>query len=489
MIVEVANVIAIQIGGMAVALAAGEHRLRYLIPAGFISGLCVHLLIGASQALLLMQTWPVITIIGTASLPVGWLLFQRRGANIEHPGWMQLGLVVAGAGMAAALFASLDRINFHVDSHEYMAIGALLNAGTFAEGVSLFQIEKRLLVVPLMHAPGNLTGSYYLASVTPLLAIATLLLLAWLCEASLRDRLPQTVTVSVAAGAALLLLTTNRFVQNAFYINGHLLFGALFLLLAGTAWLTVVRRTHEFVALQLLAIPVMVLTRAEAPLVVALLIAPIVLDRHRSRAHRIALVITLGGSVAVWQLFLLLLHERREATISLSILGMLTLGVAFLLLSPAVRMRFLEQHQIPLLILVEAGLWATLALAAVRDSQPLRDSLRATYENLLQGVGGWGYSLVFVAAAAALALVATRPEGRLFLRFPLTAFIPLVLLLAYFRDGAYRVGAADSLNRMLIHILPTAILFIATAALTRPGSPRDSEEATESIPAQARSGT
>ena len=45
--------------------------------------------------------------------------------------------------------------------------------------------------------------------------------------------------------------------------------------------------------------------------------------------------------------------------------------------------------------------------------------------------------------------------------------IPLLLLTAYARGSAFRVAHADSLNRMLIEVVPVAVLFVAAIALSR----------------------
>jgi membrane protein implicated in regulation of membrane protease activity len=63
-----------------------------------------------------------------------------------------------------------------------------------------------------------------------------------------------------------------------------------------------------------------------------------------------------------------------------------------------------------------------------------------------------------------------------------TTFLPLVFLLAFLRDGAYRVGATDSLNRMWIQIIPLAVLYVMAAiALDRvdqvDGEDRDGTDA------------
>ena len=472
MIVEVANALSIQLGGMAFALTTGERRLRFIVPVGFVAGLCIHIVIGTVQSITLMQTWPWATIFLTAVLPCVWWWIRRgRDDSLAHPPVFGMGAALAGVGACAAVLSVVDRINFHVDSHEYMAIGSLLWHGSFAEGVSLFQIEKRLLAVPLMHAPGNVDGSYYLASLAPLLAVATVLILAWLSEAGLRKVAPQWLALVIAIAAALFLLSTNRFVHNAFYINGHLLFAVLFLLLIGTAWLMAKGSHHDFLPLQLLVIPVMIVTRAEAPLMLALAIAPIVLLRSRPLAHRIALTTVLGGSIIVWQLFLQFLYYQREATIQLSMIGMLAFGFLILLAWPLLRVRALQEHSIITLTSIEALLWALLVVAVVRDAEPLKSSLRATYDNVVTGVGGWGVALILVGVGALVALFAGASPGRVVLRFPLTSFVPLVLLLVYLRDGAYRVGPFDSLNRMLIHILPAAILFLVATATSRAQQP------------------
>ena len=55
----------------------------------------------------------------------------------------------------------------------------------------------------------------------------------------------------------------------------------------------------------------------------------------------------------------------------------------------------------------------------------------------------------------------------IFLRFPVTSFVPVALLLVYFRGNPYRIGVGNLLNRMWVHIVPLAILFVVAAASSR----------------------
>jgi len=80
------------------------------------------------------------------------------------------------------------------------------------------------------------------------------------------------------------------------------------------------------------------------------------------------------------------------------------------------------------------------------------------------GLGGWGVSMVVLAGLVAAAALLTNAPARIFIRFPLTSFVPVAFILAYLREDSYRVGITDSLNRMIFHILPVAVLFVASVA-------------------------
>ena len=83
-----------------------------------------------------------------------------------------------------------------------------------------------------------------------------------------------------------------------------------------------------------------------------------------------------------------------------------------------------------------------------------------------------GNMLAPVLAGLVLAvLVLFRVPGQHYLRFPLTTFIPVAFLLAYLREGAYRVGYGDSLARMTMHVVPLAVLYVIAVTVANRSRP------------------
>jgi hypothetical protein len=139
------------------------------------------------------------------------------------------------------------------------------------------------------------------------------------------------------------------------------------------------------------------------------------------------------------------------------------LGALTILLIPLLRWRPLLARPGRVLLVTEVGLWLALLALAARQPQILYDSVDATVQNVIVGAGSWGASLVILAALVAGVTVYVKAPELVCLRFPVTTFVPLGFLFAYLRETAYRVGDGDSLNRMFIHIVPLAVLYVVAA--------------------------
>jgi hypothetical protein len=250
------------------------------------------------------------------------------------------------------------------------------------------------------------------------------------------------------------------------------------LFIAGAGWLTARNAETDadpnvpqfgLIALQSIAIPALVVARAEGALLAALVLLPTLLCRHIAPKFRIFLLCVFGASVVAWNLFLLsaLPEDLRKPMQILPPLGVgaLSLGVASLLGLPWVRKQFATLEKQAPLILIAAGatLWVALAASALWQPKLIQKSIDATVQNLFYGAGGWGYSLIALAILITVCAAIARGNDLIFLRFPVISYIPLGFLLAVFREGAYRVGPGDSLNRMWIHIVPLAILYVIAA--------------------------
>jgi hypothetical protein len=467
--IEFVSVFAMFVGGCALVRVAGLRG--WALPAlGLLAGVAAYLAVGVAQVgLPYVPTSPVVTLAVTAGGPVGWWLWRRRRGDDVGVAWPWAAASLACLGAAVAALRASTLVTFHSDTFTYLLAARMLADGTYASDISRYLVTNRTLGVPLLHAPASLAGDYYLRSIAPLLAVATVAALVWLFQRGVA-RVPTLAaaprTALAVAGVAL-LVTNNRVVFNAFYLNGHLLHAALALLVVGTGWLLVTGAPvprRVLTTLQLLAIPGLIVTRPEGLLVLVLALLPTwfsdVPPRHRSATLAVAGVFGAG-----WYGFQIWVYLDRGGDLPVSLLGPAALA---LLLIPASlvprRWSPSTRQAVAALWAVEALLWLALLVAAVREPRTLVASVYHTGRNLLAGEGRWGLSLALLAIMAFAALVLYRPPYQIFLRFPLTTFVPLALLLAYLRGGPYRSGYADSLNRMWMHVVPLVVLYVIVAA-------------------------
>lgn len=465
MIVEVATALAIFVGGCAFVLAAG--LTGWAVPAlGYLSGVALVIGIGFLQLLSPLPSHPALTLALTLALPTAWWIVQRRrGGGAAVPWWCMAIGVACIVGLVAVLRLA-NLVKFHWDSTRYLLVANLLADGTFSAGANSELLTKRLIGVALFHAPARLHGEEYLRAATPLLALATLATLVWFFQQGAR-RWCDSGQIALFAGLGVLLLaTTNRFVFHAFYLNGHLLVGAFFLVVVACGWLWVVRAevpASGLVALQVVALPAMVLTRPEAPLLAIIALLPVLLSRHVPVRSRTALLVALGTATVLWYGMAVVILTRHGEPIQASIYGLLAFGAGILVVPVLLRRPALTRRPLVVLGLAEVALWVALVGLSIRQPGLLRDSVRAELQNLVVGSGGWGLSLILLAGLGLIAVALVRTPGQTALRFPLTTFIPLAFVFAYLRDEAYRTGYYDSLNRMVIQVVPVLVLGIIVA--------------------------
>lgn len=472
--IEAIAVLLVLIGGGFFVLKAGIND--WGVPAlAYIAGTCLLINIAFIQIISGLPSTPILTLVLTMAVPLCWWLSKGWRSSLPfRPAQIAVTLFVTISFVY--VFQKSNLIGWSVDTLNYLLIGALIASDNF-DAVTANLLQQRLLAFPILHAPANVAGEFYLPSVGPLFAIAGIGLFIWLSLKGLAPRRKFGPVVCTALGV-LLLITNGRMVWSAFALFPHLLCAVLILLIAGAGWLiAVTSSTSEndgihpagLIALQSIAIPALVIARPEGGLMVAMAILPTLLCGGVALKYRVFLLCVFGASLAAWNL-LLVAFLTANAELPFSILGPLAAAVIILAATSmlglrAVRERstVLEEHGSLILIAAEAALWTILAAAAIWKPEILLKSISATEHNLLYGAGGWGYSLITLALLVVICSVAARGSELIFLRFPVTSFIPSGFLLAYLRDGPYRIGVGDSLNRIWIHIVPLAVLFVIAA--------------------------
>jgi hypothetical protein len=423
------------------------------------------MVVGYLQVVTPLPGNPALTMALVGFVPVaGWFVTRRRGAVTPIP---LVGSVVALAALSATVLTHyfLRTFAFHVDSMEYLGIGQLLVDNTYSEVVIPDQIDKRILAVPLLHAPAHLTGSFHMAGITPALAIATIGIVAWLVHAAARPTWGDRGAWSLAGLGVLVLVTMNRFDFHAIYLNGHLYTGLAVLATAGASWLLVTKSTalgRAPVVVAALGCFALVLSRTEGPFLALAAIAPVVAARDLSRGTRVALLAAAGTSITAWYAFATALRASRGYELGPSA-PMAAVGV--MLVGGAV---IVALGRLPRLVslapaIFGVGIVGVVLGWALLDPTILGDSLFALYHNAYGWFGSWGVSFGLLTGLVVAALLGLRGSTLAPLRAPVTMFLPIAMLLAYARGSAYRVAAADSLNRMLIEVVPLAVAFVLVA--------------------------
>lgn len=424
-------------------------------------GMGVYVLVAYCQALGGTFTSPRITTAICMGLVALCAFYKRRetfNARFLLP-LMSMSLILI---VFVLVFWNANLVKLHIDSLGYLVSGSLLESGK-VDLIGAHNAVKRFSSIAILHAPANGQGELYLRALGPVIGLSTLGALFWFISTGLERSLPRKEAITFAIAGCLLLLTNNRFVWHVFYINGHLITAAFMLVAVASGWLAALKpsSSKQLLCLQALAAAGLVWSRPEGALMAALALLPTLLSGRVSWRWRAGILIVFGLAVLLQQGFIAMRTWPRIPSSAEQLLG---LGVLAVVLSPLLSLRALEVHGKYLLPAVEASLWIALLAFAIYRPEVLEVSAIATFVNAFLGAGGWGASLAVLGILGLVVLVLPSAPDRVFLRFPLTTFIPLAFLLAYLREGAYRVNAVDSLNRMLIHIVPLAILFVVSAA-------------------------
>ena len=466
MFVEVIMTLSVLICGVTIMRVIGIEG--WILPAmGFVTGIAIHIIIGTIQAVTIVSSSPVITIMATILLSAiiwFWCYIQGKDISIKITPALIFTIFIV---LAVLLFRTINLQCFTPDSFRYIEVGSLLESGNLNHATPNLLLD-RLLAVPLMHAAANLVDEFYFRSITPLLAISSIFILAWLIHEGLSlSNIESWLVKLFSITGAFLLVTSNRFVFNAFYINGHMLTAVFLLLLVGCGWLQVKKATIDpraLLVLQVISISVLTLTRPENPLFAGIALLPFLASGRIFWKHRALLLFVLGFSVVTWYGFLWIKYIGSGEAVPISVVGMIGFGSVSVMIAPLLAWRKIDQLLPNSLVLAELSIWLILMFFAFQNFSLLKRSILATIDNIFLDYGGWGSVLVLLIIISIGVMIFTKVSDFIILRFPITTFLPYVFLLAYLRDGAYRVGHGDSLNRMFLHIVPLAILFIISTA-------------------------
>ncbi len=440
-------------------------------PWGLAVGAFLTVGVGFLQAATPLPGSPILTMVVVVVAPVAlWMIARRRGGATRVPPLLSLA-AMASTAVTVAVHHLVHTFTFHVDSMEYLGVGALQVTDRYSLAVIPDQIDKRFMAVSTLHAPAHLAGEYFLAGVTPLMATATVAIVAWLVFTQARGTLGRGGAIVIAALGVAGLATMNRFDFHAVYLNGHLFFGMGLLAVAGASWLLVTGSNalgRAPVVVAALGSLFLVLTRAEGTFLALAAIIPAIAAPLVARRTRTVLLGSLGASTTAWYGFATAIKAARGYPLGTSGV-MVVAGVALCVAAAVVATGRTASFERKLPAVYEMGLLGVLVGMTCVNPGILRTSVRALYFNAFGWLSSWGFSLTMLLILMPLSLCAARGARLSALRMPLTMFFPIAMLLAYGRGSPYRIASADSLNRMLIEVVPLTVAFVLMAATSTRG--------------------
>ncbi|RDD30764.1 hypothetical protein CR161_08630 [Prosthecochloris sp. ZM] len=431
-------------------------------PVGFLVGIYLWIVFGVLYVVLGFSTNPKNILIPLVVLVLINTVHLIRKGNGMRELIGPLSVYVTIIWLVVWLTNNYGLVKYHIDSFRY-----LLSAGLLSEDNFTFANEnllvKRGLATPLLHMPSSLYGGFYVASITPMLSISTVGAMAWLLTHGFHANEKKELLWSAVALVVMLAITNNRYVWNSFYINGHLFVGSALLMLTGSIWLMDRRndcRSYYAYLLSALSVAVLIVARPEGFIIAMLGIIPILALPEKSELLFRLLLLVFGLFCTSWNAYIIveLLGSGKSVTSFLAIAVVLGSGGIMASIFPIYDR--LRQNSVLLLRLFELSLWAFLCVASFYQPELTRESLSATFKNLIGGSGSWGSSFILMVLLTFSSIWMARSKNILMLRFPLTAMVPIFLLLAHLRESAYRVGNGDSLNRMVFELFPLAVFLI-----------------------------
>lgn len=467
MIIEALIIVALIVSGASLLRAYGLNGFA-LLPLGFMSGIGLFMIFSYIQAFFGAQATILFPLGVSVLAPIILLLVKYRQQKVKigfspvFLGGLLCIIVLSIAIGEANLF------KFHFDSLRYLTTASILATGEL-DSLHLYRFEWRFTSIAMLHSLSNFTDEFYLRSIHPLISGALLSSMGWIVYEGFKKTVSHQRLLILIFSSILFLATAHTYVWHTFYINGHLLMGAFAMLAAGLPWLIAQKGNDVPVKAHViawsLAVVGLIFTRPEGAFMAIIILAPSLMsDKIRFRYRSFVLGV-FSTAVVVQQSFIIytILNIDGGRDMPLAAMGLLGLGLLGFIAIPLLGSRKLTRENM-LPNIAEFGLWLLLALFIFNSPDIFINSLTATIENVILSDGNWGLSFTTLTIIFVLSLLIWKFPYQVFVRFPITAFVPSAFLIAYLRGGAYRVGAGDSFNRMLMHIVPMMLLFVILSA-------------------------
>jgi len=421
--------------------------------------------------LLGIPTTPGLVAVLSVGLPSAAIVLVAQRSNTTV--WS--GVRIAGSYVAPALLgvSAMSRlVQFEratPDTLLYIAHARLIG-GESSLFLNSADLSERGLGVSSYHSLASLFDRELFASMQLNVGVASCCAI-FACSWHLTSKnQPRHIAALVSGAGTLFIAVTDRFIFSHQLVNQHglvgLQLGAVLLLSITLDDASLRLRGAAIASLALIASSI-VSARPEGVLSVSYLLSLIAISGLVSLGTHANDVSTLVGYLVLlslpWAAVLWLHGPRGQAT------GTLLIGFGILAAGP-VRRRLSKVDEISrtdarrlvtrtTITLYFGGVLLLCLLDSQRDLGLLTRSIGAIATNFFTS-GGWGVTIIILSLLLAIPERHTTELHKLVQDLLLGSFA-LTIGLSVVRNGEYRVGPGDSLNRMMYHLLPLVGVLLA----------------------------
>jgi hypothetical protein len=395
--------------------------------------------------------------------------------ELNHYDWARL-LFWAGIIVIGGIFFSY--FNFAAtsnDSHCYIQLGeGLALAGFKADGrfVSEGLLSSRPVFYSMFHALSRTFQIDYLWIFLPAYSAFFVFSFAWLIK-DMVSSITGSIRLSLIFSfvAALLIVSSSFMIFNFYYINNHMFTGIHFTMFFLLAWRGLYFKSDKLVILATILLLPTVLMRFENILFV--LIFAILLASFLPAGKTVRVIFSLSGICVAVISFLYFINLSGGGSGFISAAKMLQTGLAGILFAFLGSLigrwnwstNFWERIRthVPYAILLAGVL--VVARSFLFDFDTAGLSIPIMFYNMLD-TNIWNhfwYLIIFLTILFWIIPDYTEYKYQLFLTGGILIFILFTIELSHLRDNPYRMGAGDSANRMMVHILPVILAHFAMA--------------------------
>jgi len=432
-----------------------------------------------------IPTTPGLVAVLSVGLPSAAVVFvAQRSNSTVWSGVRIAGCYVAPALLGASAMSRLVRFErANPDTLLYIAHARLLG-GESSLLLNSADLSERGLGVSSYHSLAWLFDRELFASMQLNVGVASCCAIFSCSWHLISTTQPRHIATLASGAGTLFIAATDRFIFSHQLVNQHglvgLQLGAVLLISIALDDASLRLRGAAIASLALIASSI-VSARPEGVLIVTYLLFLVATSGLVSLGKRARDLPTLVFSLELlsipWAAVLWLHGPRGQAT------GTLLIGCGILaasLVQPwlanerridptawgsipdtSINLR-LRKHRLLTRFILTAYIFMLVAwcfLDSTRDLFLLVGSLGPTFTNLFIS-GGWGLTFFILATILSL-FSSTQNPLRLLLQDLLSASFIILLGLAVVRNGAFRIGPGDSLNRMFLHLLPLLGTYIS----------------------------